>query len=176
MKEVPKLWLLDNGNKKFWFYLGPPDCEACDNKVMSGFYFANWNENDFRHGFVCEKCTEEWQKMNLGSQEYKPVLVCDEVPPSSLPVNVTHHGWSHGRYTDTFSAALKSSDGETIMDKTKLSGRPEATIEGAIIGRNPEEISYQPPERDFDALMEFHKQAPPALEEDEKKELEGDTK
>lgn len=177
--DVAPLFHKKNSDETTIFYLGEPWCEVCRVKLDKiGFFVSNWNKRNTFHKIMCSRCSTEAETSEVyRSQERRPVRVVDRLPRGVVPFVIQHHGFSSRRDMSVFDAATRNIDGEEVIDRTRLSGRPEATLFPDMqVGKDVRMIEE---ERQFgkdanpEDVFAFHLNAAPALpgKEDDQKLL-----
>ena len=161
----------------YWFYVGKNNvCYSCKKRLeLNGYHVVNWDKKNYWVRIFCTECLrKKMHSTNADMQEIKPILFATEVPAGSIPCTPQYPGKNSSRNVDVFQAATKQLAEEEIIDHTKLAGRSEGSIEGATIGKA---LDYDPAtvllsDDGVDKILEFHKYADPAIEEDRKELIE----
>lgn len=182
-----QLFTKKEGLRTAYVLVGCHSCDACGQPlVYRGFCFATWSDaRSVDLTLLCHNCLgRRPPTLPRQRQHYFGVLITERVPRGAVPYFFKPPEYSPGAIS-SFDAAMPNaktvadSTGARVVDRTRLAGRPHATISpDALVGAHDlallESMDAPLAPDDLDALLKFHASAPPALSAEERRLLEGD--
>lgn len=175
------------GSRVAYVLVGRHFCDACGERlVYRGFCFATWSDSrnvDF--SLLCHNCLGQRPPiLPRQRQHYFGVLITEHVPRGAVPYFFKPPVYAPGALS-SFDAALPNaktvadSTGARVVDRTRIAGRPDATISpDALVGAPDHKLLYEMDRpvsiREVETLLDFHANAPTALSEEERRLLEGE--
>lgn len=142
------LWKFQKGSEVVWFFKGDPVCVHCGKETLIGFFLSSWSKKSVVNEFVCDGCARI--RRNLYTQSFSLVHATVDVPPGSVPVVPQHPGLTNSSNMDVFEVATKNLGGESVVDRTRLSGRTHQALQEPKVKTLLETTS------DVDGILDFH--------------------